>query len=1084
MSMNTTNHLLHTITLTDHLDHDWTDELVGYPVDARSATVLDEQGRNLLCQLADGKVWFIVDRLPALGEQQFRIVADDTPATTTAATASSDGNTLILSNGVLSLRVPCALGEEIPAPILGVRLGDGPWLGQGTLRVHADAVPDAIAIEATETGPLWTRWRLSYTRAGQPVYVVSLRLFAGKTFVEVIEDAYFNHAAAWDFDLRSGLSPDLGFTHAHGNWMESPARVRRLDGEPLGNLGAITLPNYGGIYVPDDYVFYTLARTGGVRVSVSGIHGGSWLYPAENQVEINHTAAMTAFNFPCKAGHREWCLAVEPHDDAWETRWFETLAQRVVRRYGTTLDWAKEMTLVWDDGPTARPSLTATAEQLPVLREKSRRISSLRAYLERLDPALDGECFRYHANTWGNQDPDSPADPPSAYLFTGDRLAARRTAEMILAGVRHRLQSFLSPTGNLNDAGGAFINLGRGLRPWVQFYDLIAADGVLTPEEERWFRAACSFLGYKIADRDYFPAEALLYHSDHPRSAHRTHWFPNRESDYNYHNIDNLPHNFHQELYVTQIALALTFPGHPEHGAWLAAGVEMLDKELTEFVFPCGSWIESATYTFGAMSHLFVPTMHLLKQAGVCDFFADQRFQNLFRFLARLITPPDPRCGHGVFPVLGDASFPGGYASVFNWVATLSEDIAPQFAAEMQHAWERYGSLISPRACQGLNYLDILFVNDWISPVAPAPFTSEHLTDLGAVLRNRQGQPDETMLVMKCGKIYSHFHGDEGSFLLTAKGVPLMDEYGVQYCATGGEARRHNIVEFAGRECYNRGRITRFQSTPYADYLIAEMPIHVLYIPPGLNQWGFKGEEGPFGWWRRHVLYARDDDFFMIYDEIASPYTTTSHLHCKADSYTRRDNCFHFDGRYGVDLEVLLLSERELPVEMLEWCPAERNPGQPVEESWFTQWSINYSAGPDEPYACVLYPHLPDVPVTLDGLDNTGVRAHTTDGPTLAFLAPTTITHAADGYHYDGCAGLIRDRAAGVELMQLRGRHIGVGEVDIEGDGPFTALVTAETITISALDPTHYLKVAAAGRQLRWAGRTRALPDGRWLLRV
>ena len=586
-----------------------------------------------------------------------------------------------------------------------------------------------------------------------------------------------------------GLQPELGFTHAHQNNCSYPARVQPLRCAAARNLGAITLPNYGGIYVPDDYVFYTLCRSGAARVSVCGIHGGSWRYPADNQIEINDSAEMVAFHFPCKAGHREWCLAVEPHgEDDWEANWPNTLAQRLVRRYDTPLQSVKEMVLAWSDADVARPYLAAGAAQLPALREKCRRLPALREYIASLDAAGSGEFFRYHSGSWGNQAADSPNDPPTVYLATGDRRAAEQLKEMIMTGARHRLDTFLSPTGNLTGEGTSYINLGRGMRPWAQYYDLIAEEGVFTAEEDRWFRAACAFFAYKIADRDYFPAEALLFHSDHPSSAHRTHWFPNRESDYNYHNIDNLPHNFHQELYTTQIAIALAFPGHPASRAWLYQGVDLLDKELSEFVFPCGAWIESATYTFGAMGHLFIPTIYLLRQAGVRDFFANPRFKKIFRFLARLITGEDARCGHGAFPLLGDASFPGGYASVFNWMATLCEGEDPAFAGEMQHAWERYGRQSSPRRCQGLNYLDVLFMNDWVQPLTLPPFASEKLQDLGAVLRRHQGERDETYFILKCGRIYSHFHGDEGAFILYAKGAPLMDDYGVQYFTGSGGA--------------------------------------------------------------------------------------------------------------------------------------------------------------------------------------------------------------------------------------------------------------------------------------------------------
>jgi len=47
----------------------------------------------------------------------------------------------------------------------------------------------------------------------------------------------------------------------------------------------------------------------------------------------------------------------------------------------------------------------------------------------------------------------------------------------------------------------------------------------------------------------------------------------------------------------------------------------------------------------------------------------------------------------------------------------------------------------------------------------------------------------------------------------------LVGEYAVldEGCRLVGEQRRHNIVEFAGRECYNRGDVTTFVATHYPE---------------------------------------------------------------------------------------------------------------------------------------------------------------------------------------------------------------------------------------------------------------------------
>lgn len=1096
--------VLATFVLDEHLGHDWADELVGFDLPASiemdgGAAIVDESGRSHFAQVqreaGRSRVYFRVDRLPRLGRRTFRLIRAVVHAAP-AVRAVAAGSHIEVSNGLVSFRLPgsqrLASREAIPGPVLALRLGEGAWIGQSRIVLSAPAALDEVRVACVESGQLWVTHRIAYLAGGVERYVVRVRLNAGEAFAHVTEDSCINHLAHWDLDVAPGLEPSIGFAHPLQNHADRPLRVSPLQRAGQRNLGAITLPNYGGIYVPDDYVFYGYAREGVGRVSVSGVHGGSWLYPAENQIEVNESAEAVAFHFVIKAGHREWCLAIEPHPacDAWLTAWPTMLAQRIVRRFDTPLDRVKEMTLVWDDGPVQRPRVMLTSDDLPGLRERAARIPSVKSYVDRLDPTLDGEFFRYHSGTWGDQDPNSRADPPTAWLVGGRREAAIKTKEMILAGLRHRVEGFLSPVSNLHSSSSSYINLGRGLRPWVQFYDMVAGAGVFTPAEEKWFRAGCAFLGHKIEDRDYFPREALLSHSDHPRSIHRTHWFPSRESDYNFHNIDNLPHNFHEELYGTAIMLALAFPGHPHSDAWLQDSVELLDRELTDFVFPCGAWIESATYTFYTMAALLIPPMVALRNAGVRDFFADPRFRKIFGFLARLITADDPRCGHGAFPVLGDAGFPGYFAYVFNWVATLTEPSDPAFAGWMMEAWRRYGSQISPRQCQGLNYLDLLLTNDWIKPIPQPQQSSEHLVGMGALLLHNQGAKDETYFFIKCGRIYSHFHGDEGAFILNAMGAPLMDEYGVQYGSTTHEQRRHNIVAFEGREVYNRGAITSFRSTPFADHLIAEMPIHVLYGAAGMSQWGFKGEEGPYGWWRRHILFDKLSTLLAIYDQIESPYATTLHLHCKADRHQALPgNRWHFDGRFGVDLEMLLLAERTLESRMEEFCPPERNPGQPADPGWFKQWSVNVPGLPNEHFATLLAPHRRAERVTLERISGQHVSRVTRSGAgaagsELVFLSPQPHRHTVDGAMFEGRAGFIRDLGDRVELVQMHGRSIGHRGVEVRGDGPLRATVTADQVRVELTDATSMAQVSAGGRRVVAAGACKALPDGRTLVRA
>ncbi len=131
----------------------------------------------------------------------------------------------------------------------------------------------------------------------------------------------------------------------------------------------------------------------------------------------------------------------------------------------------------------------------------------------------------------------------------------------------------------------------------------------------------------------------------------------------------------------------------------------------------------------------------------------------------------------------------------------------------------------------------------------------------------------------------------------------------------GHAPRCHNGISFSetptDRECYNRGFVTRFLTQDYADYAVCEMPVHLLYMKPGTSLWGFQGEEAPYGWWRRHILYIKPHGFFF-YDEIESEFTATLDLNFKADTFAiiaTLNRVYH--GRYGIDIPVCVNSPRD-----------------------------------------------------------------------------------------------------------------------------------------------------------------------------
>jgi len=1089
-------------TLTDYLDHQWRDELVGFPVpelpaDARMA-VWDDAGQRLPCQLAqrDGvtTAFFVVDDLGPLSSRRYTLTAD-ADGFAAPFTECPVGEVLEIGNGVCAFRVPAsrnlAAGDAVPAPLLGARRGTGGWIGQGRMALSTHLTPTTLETRTVESGPLWRSWELLYRFAGGETYRVTVKIFAGRSYLEITEASSLCRESRWEFSVRDGLQPDYSWTHPiHSN----ANRLCPLDyAKESGNLGAIQMPNYSGIWVPDDYYYFALFQREGARrdcLAPIGVTGGYWDYPYANQIDINVTPERDIYlRLSLTAGHRRWLLLLTDRDAVLDPQpYYLNPLNQAAKQYETPLDKVKDYVLAWEDVPEERrPFALADAVQLEHARTLAQAHPKLAAYRASLNPDLPGDYTYYHAGTHRTFDPDYRNDPATLYV-TAETAAERKKQalflkDVVLTGLRNRAGAMLDRVGHL-DPDCASINIGRGLRPWVALYDFAAAEGVFSAAEAQWVRAVFAFFCYKIEDPDFWPADHLVFRDDHPRSAHRTHWFPRRQHDWTFYNIDNIPHNFHGDLWSAWGCIALTFPTHPHSRRWVERTLEFWEAELTYWVFPDGPWLESTTYTLNSFKDYLI-YCRMLANARIRNYFTDERMQRAFRCVVELLCPYDARIGGTSLLVLGDANYPNSFGYVLGWMAGLAREDA-SFAALMNAAWKTTGEYLVEPGRFGLNFCDFLFQNP-SGALAELPVqASQWYHGLGAFLRHAHRTPREIFIAIKAGIIYSHFHEPEGTFQLWWNSEPLCDEYGVQYgTGVNGVSASvpscHNCVEIPGHPLtYNKGDITTFLTSDAFDYVVVEAPEQVAYLRENEGLWGFKGEVGPAGWHKRHFFFVKPY-YLFIYDDLECPYPANYHLNVKADAMAQHGNHVHYAGRYGVDMEFLALdlNGREMRHSEFDVRPHGAQEFVPPED-FYRQLQLTIPGQPQQHFATLLVPHDATETVMVENDAGTGGAVVTREAMrerTMLFPRSRVVEDGNLVYH--GQAGAVREDAGTLTLLQACGTRIGLtGTLVIDGDGPFTARLDGDGTLTLATDGVARWLTLSGGMFTGATGNLESLPDG------
>ena len=232
-----------TITIKDWTGRGFPPDLVNYTIEARpdggkSLRLLGADGKPAPVQVTPGEkgkalstsstnsrqagsgqaTLSFVAAVPPNGSATYTLRTDGRgSAAPPAISSTKDGESMILANQSLAVRVPAPQGKAfdqpvaantLPAPILAFRGPDGQWKGEGKLLLKRPVKRFAVA--QTANGPVFCaiRYRLDYEGGGW--YAATVRVADRAPHAEVREEYDLGQVAAKNVEFCSSTSPRDG----------------------------------------------------------------------------------------------------------------------------------------------------------------------------------------------------------------------------------------------------------------------------------------------------------------------------------------------------------------------------------------------------------------------------------------------------------------------------------------------------------------------------------------------------------------------------------------------------------------------------------------------------------------------------------------------------------------------------------------------------------------------------------------------------------------------------------------------------------------------------------------------------------
>lgn len=938
---------LQSFELKDYLRHQWTDEMVSFPIDfkgrlPKSLTLVDAKGQPLPSQLTgvtrkEGRVTGTVTTVVTLGPKETQTL--QLQSGTSAATAlnlEAKGDEYLLGNEHLTLRLPRFSGtiaqpvelNSLPAPLLAISGPDGKeWLGQGTWVKGAEPLlVKSATTEVIEQGPVRVKVRYRLTFSDDRFYQADFTLGARQEVAAFADETNVDDPkTAFQFSFKQGLGADRIF------WRNNfyAKSTKGLAPEPISFEKESLLTKispWAFWWLEDQTTYVGFYREGATPlVGVIATHPSRWTpigWDGFARTAIPVTArpgGQLDITLPLLAqtgkkpeepaltpARRELAFTVGTVADhvtadpqkvkfRYQLIKYSEFPLDEVRRFGFDFKRSdvarKHPFLLFDQGDVDRARRQAkTVPAMKVAVDKAiKYIGSIGVPdpVAKIQKQPDGWKKFFTENYVGN---GMYEVVPQAYLGSDDP----KYGVMLAAGVKglaeQQMGLFLEaphpPT-----LGGSGHMAGTTMLRLLLAYDAVADSGNLTEEEKADIEAVLVFSGYVFDHPDYWNDIGLM-------SAN-----PNMTS------LLKLPLGL----------LGLFLDGHPRSANWLKFAEAELQVELKDWIAPGGAFIECPMYQAPTLDGIFLLAKALKTVRGK-DYFSDPNFRATMEYYGFILTSPDlrypPTKTDGIpapmtIPSIGDA-FPV-FTHPFNgWMAKETAQSDPAYSARQQSYWkaQSFSCLNGGRA--GF----IAAVCDPELPSTPPTEMAKKFQGFGNIMRTSWTDPKGSYVSHRNGYFHHHFDpGDANSIIYYAKGVPLCMDFGHRG-ATSDEVITmwkpfyHNTVAFdrptpEGFWGMNGGA----KETNIKEQEVFSLPSTIDYST-GVSG----GSGGQFN--NRHLLLVKSADqmgaTYLVMRDITKDgqpnQQFTWSMWCMGGEPEITGNMAHFTGQFGVDLDAHVLA--------------------------------------------------------------------------------------------------------------------------------------------------------------------------------